>query len=126
MTSFVLFLGCATAPRLGMLPCPPTPNCVSSLAPVDDPEHHVGPLRASDWDRLDEVIRAMPRVEAHASRDDYRHYTFKTALMRFTDDVELQRTDDLVHIRSASRVGHSDLGVNRRRVEAIRARMADD
>ncbi|MDQ6965890.1 MAG: DUF1499 domain-containing protein, partial [Mariprofundaceae bacterium] len=54
--------------------------------------------------------------------DDYLHATFTSRLFRFVDDVELHRdaASGVVHIRSASRVGHSDFGVNRKRVEVIR------
>lgn len=129
MPTVLLFLACSSrVPPLGMLPCPASPNCVSSLAPDDDPQHHVAPLEVDDarWKRLDRVIRSLPRVEVQRSEPDYRHYTFTTALMRFTDDVEVRRDGDVAHIRSASRVGHSDLGVNRRRVESIRTRMTSE
>ena len=68
---------------------------------------------------------AMPRVTLVAEDTDYRQYVFTTALMRFRDDVQFQLDRDarLIHFRSASRVGHSDLGMNRRRMEQIRAAM---
>lgn len=129
MSPLLLLTACARVPVVGMLPCPATPNCVSSLAPADDEEHHIEPIHLGEdaggaWERLDAAILAMPRVQRVTATTDYRHYTFKTALLRFTDDVEVRLDGDVAQIRSASRVGHSDLGVNRRRVEAIRAAMA--
>lgn len=108
-----------------MHPCPPTPNCVSSLSPETDVEHHITSLqlpRPESWDQLHDAIVGLPRTHAITVRPDYRHYTFTTAWMRFTDDLELRLEPDgrTVHIRSASRVGRSDLGVNRRRVETLR------
>ncbi len=123
---FWICFACARPPAVEMAPCPSSPNCVSSLAPKGDP-HRVEPLVIdgdAGWARLHEVILGMPRVKLIEERPDYRHYTFTTLIFRFVDDVEIRRDGDIAHIRSASRVGHSDLGVNRRRVEAIRARMA--
>jgi uncharacterized protein (DUF1499 family) len=54
--------------------------------------------------------------------DGYLWTTFTSRLFRFVDDVEFRMvsTDGIIHVRSASRVGYSDLGVNRRRVEKLR------
>ncbi|MEQ8662522.1 MAG: DUF1499 domain-containing protein, partial [Gammaproteobacteria bacterium] len=55
--------------------------------------------------------------------DTYLHATFRSALFGFVDDVELRLDGDALHWRSASRVGYSDLGANRRRLEALRGRI---
>lgn len=122
-------------PRNGRLaPCPSTPNCVSSFADPADAEHSIDPFRPAPGesatellDRLAEEIEARPRT-AIVSRDGgYLHATFTTRVFRFTDDLELLADPGagVVHVRSASRVGHSDLGVNRDRVEALRAALGD-
>ncbi len=107
-----------------LAPCPGPPNCVSSEA--GDEEHRIAALRFEGdpgpaWSRLRRVVVRMGgRIERDAG--GYLHATFRTPLLRFTDDLEcrLDVTQGLIHLRSASRVGYSDLGTNRRRVEALR------
>lgn len=114
-----------------LAPPPSTPNCVHSKAPPSDEVHAIAPIAApnpeEDWARLHRVVMAMPRVRLVAESTDYRQYVFTTALMRFKDDVQFQLDRDarLIHFRSASRIGQSDLGVNRRRMEQIRAAMRE-
>lgn len=105
--------------------CPDRPNCVSSQA--TDAAHAVAPLRYATspeiaMRQLRQVILAMPRTRIVTAADGYLHAEFTSAILRFVDDVEFQFDADnqLIHVRSASRVGYSDLGVNRKRVEAIR------
>jgi uncharacterized protein (DUF1499 family) len=107
-------------------PCPGSPNCVSSRA--RDAEHAIEPLAFSDppataWQRLADIVKGMPRTKIVTETADYMHIEFTTALFRFTDDVELQLDEPagVIHVRSASRAGYSDLGANRGRVEQIRA-----
>lgn len=108
-------------------PCPSSPNCVHT-GEVPGDSHFIEPIPITEapeevWKRLHEVVMAMPRVTLEVDDPDYRHYIFTTAVMRFRDDVQfrIDRERGVLHFRSASRVGHSDLGVNRRRMEAIRA-----
>ncbi len=109
--------------------CPGSPNCVSSQSAL--PRHAVEPLRfegepAEAWARLRQVVAAWPRTRLVSESDSYLHAECRTFVFRFTDDVEflLDREARLIHVRSASRVGRSDLGVNRRRVEAFRRAFA--
>ncbi len=135
MTAFVI-AGCAgKSPRLGiedgrLKPCPDSPNCVNSqAAPADD--HFIEPLayagtRAEARQRLLEIINETPRTRIIDNREDYIRVEFKSRLFRFVDDVEFYFPDEpLIQVRSASRVGYSDLGVNRRRIESIRERFTD-
>ncbi|MFM7833527.1 MAG: DUF1499 domain-containing protein, partial [Planctomycetaceae bacterium] len=71
---------------------------------------------------LAEIVREMPRTTVVEQTGEYLRVEFRSRLFRFCDDVEFyhDRRSGLVHFRSASRVGHSDLGVNRRRMEQIR------
>ncbi len=106
-----------------LAPCPSSPNCVCSQE--GDPAHHTEPIAYSGEDpvgRLAGVIAAMPRAKLVTKTDDYLHAEFTSLVFRFVDDVEFQvdRRAKLIHCRSASRAGHSDLGVNRRRIEAVR------
>jgi uncharacterized protein (DUF1499 family) len=71
--------------------------------------------------RVRGVIDALPRTRVAAEGDGYLHVEFTTALLRFVDDVEflVDPAARVIHFRSASRVGRSDLGTNRRRMEEI-------
>jgi len=112
-------------PDGSLTPCPSTPNCVCS----EGPRAAVAPFAfAGDPDAafasLIELLRGEPRVELATVEPDYVHAVFRTPLLRFRDDLELRldRGARRIHVRSASRVGYSDLGTNRRRVESLRAR----
>lgn len=113
-----------------LAPCPPTPNCVSSL-PGESPARRVAPIRYAL--PLDEAVAAVRRVLARLPRTrivrvrhDYLHAEFTSRVFRFVDDVEFyfDEAHKCLHVRSASRVGYWDFGVNRRRVEALRVRLA--
>ncbi len=106
-------------------PCPDTPNCVSSMETRI--RHYVEPLRYQGSmevakKRLLDMINGFGRTQVLEDSGPYIRATFTTFLFRFTDDVEFLIDDEkkLIHMRSASRVGYSDLGANRRRCEAIR------
>ena len=108
--------------------CPSSPNCVSSEA--DDAPHRVEPFRIRSeanraWRALREIVESLPRTEIVASTEDYIHAEFTSRLFRFVDDVEfhLRASEGLIRVRSASRVGYSDMGVNRGRVEDLRNRL---
>ena len=110
-------------------PCPNKPNCVCSQS---TDEHAIEPLRAQGdpdaaWKRLGEVLATWPRTRVVTMTDSYLHAECTSALFRFVDDLEcvLDRGAGVIHVRSASRAGHSDLGVNRRRVELLRRALAD-
>jgi len=109
-----------------LAPPPRKPNCVSSQADPADAVHHIAPLElkgdaAAAMKKLRAVVEGMARTKVIESRADYLYAEFSTALMGYVDDVEFYCDGRAIHVRSASRLGHSDLGVNRKRVEAIRA-----
>ncbi len=108
-------------------PCPSSPNCVCSQD--EDAGHHIEPLQFTGspreaWDRLHTLVETLPRTRVVSRDDRYLHVEFTTPLLRFIDDIEflLDETNSVIHVRSASRIGHSDLGTNRKRIEAIRQR----
>jgi len=108
-----------------LAPPPGKPNCVSSQADPADSQHYVAPIgfagdKATAMKKLRDVIGDMPRVEIVDSRPDYLYAEFSTKLMGYVDDVEFYCDGKAIQVRSASRLGYSDLGVNRKRVEAIR------
>jgi uncharacterized protein (DUF1499 family) len=104
--------------------CPGTPNCVSSQAM--DESHSIASFTYSGdkkeaFLRLKKIIESEERTQIIAESENYLHAEFTTAIMRFVDDVEFYFPDEpLIHVRSASRVGYSDWGVNRKRVEHLR------
>jgi uncharacterized protein (DUF1499 family) len=130
----VMMVGCSgnrhsqmgvTAGRLAA--CPDSPNCVSSQSA--DPRHAIDPLRYEGTaekarELLIEAVSGMKRARIVVTEERYLHVEYTSALLRFVDDVEFFLDDGTktIHLRSASRVGYSDLGVNRRRVEKIRSR----
>jgi len=83
------------------------------------PEKQVAPLSASLAEAKAAIIKTGGTITSES--DDYISATYMSGLFKFVDDVELRPDGDVVHIRSASRVGYSDRGVNKKRVEAIRA-----
>ncbi len=109
--------------RLG--PCPSSPNCVASDAA--DADHQVEPLRyqgdpAGVWTALTSVLTDLPRTTIVTSDDQYLHAEVSSRLFGFVDDVEfhLRPGEGLIAVRSASRIGYSDMGVNAERIETIR------
>ena len=106
-----------------LAPCPGTPNCVNSQS--NDAQFKIEPLPAVSITELQKVVEGMERTTIIESTDNYLYAEFKTKLMGFVDDVEfyLDSPENVVHVRSASRLGKSDLGLNRQRIEEIRAKL---
>jgi uncharacterized protein (DUF1499 family) len=112
--------------------CPASPNCVSSVTPASDSQHAIAQLNFSgdlptSMAKLKQIIRAMPRTNLIKENSNYLYVEFTSSLMRFVDDVEFYLDDGTktIQVRSASRLGESDLGVNRQRVEEIRSKLAN-
>jgi uncharacterized protein (DUF1499 family) len=111
--------------NLKLTPCPASPNCVCTTD--TDAEHGIAPLTYSDsrdaaMAKLKGVIQAMERSQIVVESSDYLHVEYTSKLMGFVDDVEFyfDPAGGAIQVRSASRLGQSDLGVNRKRVEEIR------
>jgi uncharacterized protein (DUF1499 family) len=110
-------------------PCPASPNCVSSDA--TDAGHRVEPLAfegtpAEAWRAARKAVAALPRTRIVTESDTYLHAECRSTVFGFIDDLELHLRPEAggIAVRSASRVGYSDLGVNRSRVESLRAALA--
>jgi len=108
--------------------CRRTPNCVSSQADPSDSVHYVAPIpfQGTAQDAIAEAratVEGMDRVRVIREMPGYLYVEFRSRLLRFVDDVEFAFDEEaqLLHVRSASRVGRRDFGVNRARVEAIRS-----
>jgi uncharacterized protein (DUF1499 family) len=111
-----------------LAPCPSTPNCVSSQS--QDVGHFIEPLTYQSSAReaiaaLKQIIESQPRTKIIAETDNYLYAEFATPWMGFVDDVEfsIQENPQIIEVRSASRLGESDLGVNRQRIEQIRSKL---
>ena len=75
---------------------------------------------------LKAIVDSMPNTRMVEMKPDYLYAEYTSALLGFVDDVEFYFAprDNIIHVRSASRLGYSDFGVNRKRIEGIRARLA--
>ena len=101
--------------------CPDSPNCVSSES--DAPyEKRVDPFPLSVWSELPTALEEMGGTVT-VQEEFYIAAEFSSAIFRFVDDVEFRLTESNVQVRSASRVGHSDAGVNAERVSALREKL---
>ena len=107
-------------------PCPDKPNCVCSEY-IDDTEHYIDPLALS----TEKLPRAVEYIkisieslggEIQTEKNDYLAATFSSSFFGFIDDVEfrIDTENKLIHIRSAARLGHSDFGVNKKRVRTLK------
>ncbi len=110
--------------------CPNTPNCVNSQAIASDIEHSIQPIRiggelSQRIADLKLVIQSLPRSIIVKETNNYLYVESTSKLMGFVDDVEFYFDNDskFIQVRSASRLGESDLGVNRQRIEEIRAKL---
>lgn len=108
-----------------LAPCPDSPNCVSSQSL--DTKHYIEPFSysgtlAESKSKLRALFKDQPRTRIVADTDTYLHIEISSLVFRFIDDVEFLIDDEqkLIHLRSASRTGYWDLGVNRKRMEALR------
>ncbi|WP_019504597.1 DUF1499 domain-containing protein [Pleurocapsa sp. PCC 7319] len=103
--------------------CPDSPNCVNSQS--DDAQSKIEPLSAVSIAEIKKVVEGMERTTIIEETDNYLYAEFKSKLMGYVDDVEFyfDPQANVVHVRSASRLGKSDLGVNRKRVEEIRSKL---
>ena len=122
-------------PELGiqdgkLSPCPATPNCVVSQGA--DPDHAIAAIvytgsRDEAREVLAKVLGVVPRTEIVTQREDYTRVKSTSRIMGFVDDTEFYFPEDepVIHVRAAARLGESDLGVNRRRLEQIRFALRD-
>jgi len=113
-----------------LLACPASPNCVSSFA--SDNKHQIDPLRYSTSReeqllRLKTLIVKMGNARVVTEKENYLHVEFTSKVFRFVDDAEFLLDDEnkTIYFRSASRIGRSDFGVNRKRIEAIKSLLAE-
>lgn len=111
-------------------PCPDSPNCVVSQNADED--HAIAPLtyqsdRNTAREAVIKVLSVVPRTQVVEQTEDYIRFASSSRLLGFVDDGEFYfpAEDNSIEVRSASRLGESDLGVNRRRIEQIRLALQD-
>ena len=102
-----------------LAPCKRSPNCVCSQANPSDSEHYIAPLHGT-MQAARAAVSAFPRATIVQESENYLYAEFRTRLMRYVDDVELFFDGRVIQVRSCSRLGRRDFGVNRQRVEALR------
>lgn len=127
-------LSCSSAPPAGKLieghlrPCPARPNCVSSENGAGDLVTPISFNSSPDqaWQIMQTVIEGLGGKISEC-RSTYLWATFSSRFFRFVDDVELrlEPEEKIMHIRSGARIGYTDFGVNRKRVETIRNLFAE-
>ncbi len=106
-------------------PCPNTPNCVSTQA--TDAKHIISPISYSGTmseakEKIIKIVNSLKRTKIITNTENYIHAEVRTATFKFVDDVEFLFDDreKIIQFRSRARSGHSDMGVNRKRMEKIR------
>ena len=135
LTSLIFFTGCTgVIPKLGiengqLIQCPTTPNCVNSQA--KDKKHYIEPILMTGTplevkNNILKILNDLKRAKIIVAEDHYIRVEFISKVFRFIDDLEFyfpntKSKEMTIHVRSASRVGHSDFGVNRKRIEQIRS-----
>jgi len=108
-----------------LAPCRRTPNCVSSQADPADREHYIAPIAfRGSMDEVRRAVESMERATVITAQANYLYAEYRTKLLRYVDDVEILKAGDVLHVRSASRLGRRDFRVNRKRIEALRALLA--
>jgi uncharacterized protein (DUF1499 family) len=113
-----------------LLNCPPTPNCV--VSGDADKDHYIEPLsykgdHTKAFDSFVKILSVVPDTKIVEQKEDYIRTESRSKIMGFVDDAEFYFPSDenVIYWRSASRLGQSDLGVNRRRLEQIRLAFED-
>ena len=139
LTSLIFFTGCTgVIPKLGiengqLIQCPTTPNCVNSQA--KDKKHYIEPILMTGTplevkNHILKILNELKRAKIIVAEDHYIRVEFISRVFRFIDDLEFyfpntKSKEMTIHVRSASRVGHSDFGVNRKRIEQIRSKFKE-
>jgi uncharacterized protein (DUF1499 family) len=122
----ILLTGCSGSKpgSIGQfIDCPDKPNCISSKSMIN--AHMLSPLKYKGTkleakETLLKVLESMPRIRVPTNTENFLHIEFTSKIFRFVDDVEFYFDEpEMIHFRSASRVGHSDMGINRDRMSEI-------
>ncbi|WP_318453491.1 DUF1499 domain-containing protein [Photobacterium leiognathi] len=108
------------------LPCGDKPNCVSTLDKREDftlSPFVLTPKGMDDWAAIKQAALTLPGAKLADQATHYLHIKATSKVFRFVDDLEIAQTGDHLDVRSASRIGYYDFGVNRKRAEMLRERL---
>lgn len=128
----ILLTACSSTsigePMFQLKPCPSSPNCVSTDTANSKQQIIPFKIKGSEvlaWEELQRQITHLPRTQIITVTSDYLHAESRSALFGFVDDLEFQLREEQreIAIRSAARTGYSDFGVNRKRIEILRAEL---
>ena len=105
-----------------LIACPESPNCVSSY---ESSEEHAIAALDGNLNQIQQILVAMDGANIVEQSNNYLYAEFTSSLMGYVDDVEFlyDAANNTTQVRSASRVGYSDMGANRSRIEAIRTQL---
>jgi uncharacterized protein (DUF1499 family) len=99
--------------------CKSSPNCVCSQASPADREHYIAPIHGR-MEAVRKAVKSLPRTKVIRGDKNYLYAEFRSKLLGYVDDVEFFFDGNAIHVRSCSRLGRRDFGVNRKRVEELR------
>ena len=119
-------LGVTTMTDRSQSPCGDKPNCVSTQDTRK--EYNLTPFNlteSTNIDSIEQVALELPGAKTAVKEDNYLRIECTSKIMRFVDDLELKIEGDQLIVRSESRVGYSDFGVNRKRAEQLRSLLAN-
>jgi uncharacterized protein (DUF1499 family) len=119
------------SPQTALQLCPSSPNCVSSLD-NEEASHKITPLpfqtAGTNSAKLSAAIQRNPSAEIVVNTESYIYAEYTSDIMGYVDDVEflIIPSQQRIDVRSASRLGHSDFGVNRQRIEQLRKQLSEN
>ncbi|MGR5236117.1 DUF1499 domain-containing protein [Vibrio alfacsensis] len=114
--------GITTMTDRSQTPCGDKPNCVSTQDSRQ--EYHLKPFTLAESatvDAIEQAALALPGAKTAVKEGNYLRIECTSKIMRFVDDLELKIEGDTLIVRSESRVGYSDFGVNRKRADQLRS-----
>ncbi|EOD9422308.1 DUF1499 domain-containing protein [Vibrio campbellii] len=118
--------GVTTMTDRSQSPCGDKPNCVSTQDSRE--EYNLTPFtltESTNIDAIEQVALELPGAKTAVKEGNYLRIECTSKIMRFVDDLELKLEGDQLIVRSESRVGYSDFGVNRKRAEQLRSLLAN-
>lgn len=130
---FILGLNSKSGTAAGLIEsklsrCPDTPNCISSEYP-EQQAHYISPIKIaldrkiniSPLSVLEDIVQEIGGI-VEDQNGNYLAATFTSSIFRFVDDVEIRidKENNVIHLRSASRVGRSDMGANLKRLKLLK------
>ena len=117
--------GIGLTPENKFFPCPESPNCVSSFENPTDEDHFISPIKffgekEATIQKLEKLIEKNPKAKIVEKKENYLRAEYTSSIFKFVDDIQFYfGQKNIIHVKSASRVGRNDFGKNRERVREI-------